>query len=135
MLIADSKYFSVFWSLPINCTSYYCKLKFNSHHLYVLFRICDFCFDICKLFSSCIFPQLNAVLSFSLKREVINWLNVFIKAKAIVLHDEDTYDAVTGLHQKTHYGRPNWDQIMPNIAKDHTGYVRIGMLSTHWLVW
>ncbi|KAL4232497.1 NADPH oxidase 3 [Mactra antiquata] len=40
-------------------------------------------------------------------------------AKAIVLHDEEIYDPITGLHQKTHYGRPNWDQIMPSIAKDH----------------
>lgn len=42
-------------------------------------------------------------------------------AKAIVLHEEDIYDAVTGLHQKTHYGRPNWDQILPNIANNHPG--------------
>ncbi|XP_045195343.2 cytochrome b-245 heavy chain-like isoform X1 [Mercenaria mercenaria] len=47
-------------------------------------------------------------------------------AKTIVLHDEDIYDPVTGLYQKTHYGRPNWDQIMPNIAKDHPG-TKIGV--------
>lgn len=42
-------------------------------------------------------------------------------AKNIVLHDDEVYDAVTGLYQKTHYGRPNWDNIMPNIANDHKG--------------
>lgn len=40
-------------------------------------------------------------------------------AKNIVLHDEEIYDPITGLHQKTHYGRPNWDKIIPDIAKDH----------------
>ncbi|XP_052244445.1 cytochrome b-245 heavy chain-like isoform X2 [Dreissena polymorpha] len=42
-------------------------------------------------------------------------------AKSIVKHDEDVYDSVTGLHQKTHFGRPNWDLILPKIAQDRKG--------------
>ncbi|XP_052808719.1 cytochrome b-245 heavy chain-like isoform X2 [Mya arenaria] len=47
-------------------------------------------------------------------------------AKTIVLHDEEIYDPITGLQQKTHYGRPNWDQIMPTIADKHPG-TKIGV--------
>ncbi|CAH1800225.1 unnamed protein product [Owenia fusiformis] len=38
------------------------------------------------------------------------------QAKNIMLQEEDVYDAVTGLHQKTNYGRPNWDAIFKGIA-------------------
>ena len=50
-----------------------------------------------------------------------HFYKLLFQAKNIVLHDEEIYDPITGLHQKTHYGRPNWDNIMPDIAKNHPG--------------
>ncbi|XP_078619177.1 NADPH oxidase 3-like [Branchiostoma floridae x Branchiostoma japonicum] len=43
------------------------------------------------------------------------------QAKNIILHEEENSDVITGLQQKTHYGRPHWDQIFSNIAQSHTG--------------
>ncbi|KAK3096832.1 hypothetical protein FSP39_003782, partial [Pinctada imbricata] len=43
------------------------------------------------------------------------------QAQNIILHDSEDVDPVTGLQQKTHYGRPHWDKIFENIAKDHQG--------------
>ncbi|CAC5424546.1 NOX2 [Mytilus coruscus] len=43
------------------------------------------------------------------------------QAQNIILHEGDEADPVTGLQQKTHYGRPNWDKIFENISKDHAG--------------
>ncbi|XP_065648729.1 cytochrome b-245 heavy chain isoform X2 [Hydra vulgaris] len=39
----------------------------------------------------------------------------------IVLHESDSADVITGLRQKTNYGRPNWDRIFSNIASSHKG--------------
>ncbi|XP_070567414.1 cytochrome b-245 heavy chain-like isoform X2 [Ptychodera flava] len=43
------------------------------------------------------------------------------QARNIYLHEGDDADVVTGLQQKTHYGRPQWDQIFPGIADAHPG--------------
>ncbi|XP_077976843.1 NADPH oxidase 2-like [Glandiceps talaboti] len=48
------------------------------------------------------------------------------QARNIYLHEGDEADIVTGLRQKTHYGRPQWDQIFPGIAQAHPG-VNIGV--------
>ncbi|KAK3608414.1 hypothetical protein CHS0354_035417 [Potamilus streckersoni] len=40
-------------------------------------------------------------------------------AKNIVLHENEEFDPITGLQQKTHYGRPNWNKIFPAIAEAH----------------
>ncbi|XP_066276251.1 cytochrome b-245 heavy chain-like [Branchiostoma lanceolatum] len=48
------------------------------------------------------------------------------QAKNIILHEEENSDVITGLQQKTHYGRPHWDQIFSNIAQSHTG-VSVGV--------
>ncbi|XP_062511331.1 uncharacterized protein LOC134187231 [Corticium candelabrum] len=37
----------------------------------------------------------------------------------VYMHEEAEGDAITGLQQKTRYGRPNWDQIFPNLASNH----------------
>lgn len=43
------------------------------------------------------------------------------QAHNIILHEGDEADPVTGLHQKTHYGRPDWDKIFETLSKDHAG--------------
>lgn len=35
--------------------------------------------------------------------------------------EDGSADAVTGLRQKTHYGRPRWDQIFQDLASAHSG--------------
>ncbi|KAF6019113.1 NOX3 [Bugula neritina] len=40
-------------------------------------------------------------------------------ARNVALHEEEEVDVVTGLQQKTNYGRPNWDQIFSKTSEDH----------------
>ncbi|KAL3881160.1 hypothetical protein ACJMK2_027618, partial [Sinanodonta woodiana] len=40
-------------------------------------------------------------------------------AKSIFSRENEELDPVTGLQQKTHYGRPNWNKIFPTIADAH----------------
>jgi len=40
--------------------------------------------------------------------------------RALMYDDRET-DTITGLHSKTHIGRPNWPQIFPELAKKHKG--------------
>ena len=40
-------------------------------------------------------------------------------ARNIVMHDADDQDVITGLKQKTNYGRPNWDLIFKGIGDSH----------------
>ena len=49
---------------------------------------------------------------------------VSTQALNIAAHEEDIYDVVTGLKQKTYYGRPNWDQEFSNLAREHEGSVQ-----------
>jgi len=42
-----------------------------------------------------------------------------------MLHEDEAGDAITGLQQKTHYGRPQWDQIFESISSKHPKYVAI----------
>ena len=42
-----------------------------------------------------------------------------------MLHEDEAGDAITGLQQKTHYGRPQWSQIFESISKAHPKYVTI----------
>ena len=39
----------------------------------------------------------------------------------IALHDFDKEDAITGLNQKTNFGRPDWDKIFSKIYDTHKG--------------
>ena len=52
---------------------------------------------------------------------IFKFLHVFvvIKAKTIMVHEEDERDVITGLEQKTNYGRPNWDDIFMKVAQTH----------------
>ncbi|KAK7107772.1 cytochrome b-245 heavy chain-like [Littorina saxatilis] len=44
------------------------------------------------------------------------------QAKNIMLHDRaSAADPITGLQQKTHYGRPQWDRVFEQLAEDHRG--------------
>lgn len=38
------------------------------------------------------------------------------------MQEESEADVITGLQQKTIYGRPNWDEIFPELARKHPGY-------------
>ena len=53
---------------------------------------------------------------------------VSIQALNIAAHEEDIYDVVTGLKQKTYYGRPNWDQEFSNLAREHEGSVQSSLM-------
>ena len=44
-----------------------------------------------------------------------------LKARNIALHEESETDVITGLKQKTNYGRPNWDSIFHDVANKHKG--------------
>ena len=44
-----------------------------------------------------------------------------LKARNIALHEESETDVITGLKQKTNYGRPNWDSIFQDVANKHKG--------------
>ena len=37
------------------------------------------------------------------------------------MKEEEEIDAVTGLRQKTNYGRPKWDSNFKQIAQDNQG--------------
>lgn len=44
------------------------------------------------------------------------------QAQNIILHEHvDESDPVTGLQQKTHYGRPNWNEIFKGLAAENKG--------------
>nr|KAI8759068.1 oxidase [Biomphalaria glabrata] len=44
------------------------------------------------------------------------------QARNIMLHDDvSVYDAVTGLHQKTHFGRPQWENVFKELSQLHKG--------------
>ena len=45
-----------------------------------------------------------------------------------MLHEDEAGDAITGLQQKTHYGRPQWSQIFESISKAHPKYVTINSI-------
>ena len=45
-----------------------------------------------------------------------------LKARNIALHEESETDVITGLKQKTNYGRPNWDSIFEDVANKHKGW-------------
>ena len=40
-------------------------------------------------------------------------------AKVIMSHDAEGEDPITGLQQKTFYGRPNWESIFDQISMAH----------------
>jgi len=46
-----------------------------------------------------------------------------------MLHEDEAGDAITGLQQKTHYGRPQWSQIFESISKSHPKCVNINKLA------
>ncbi|XP_076466941.1 NADPH oxidase 2-like [Babylonia areolata] len=59
------------------------------------------------------------------------------QAKNIMLHDRaSASDPITGLSQKTHYGRPQWDRVFEELTQDHAGqkvgvfFCGAGQLST-----
>ena len=44
-----------------------------------------------------------------------------LQARNIILHENDEEDVITGLKQKTNFGRPNWDEIFRTTAQKHKG--------------
>ena len=42
-----------------------------------------------------------------------------------MLHEDEAGDAITGLQQKTHYGRPRWSEVFESLATAHPKYVTI----------
>ena len=48
-------------------------------------------------------------------------LLLWFQAINIASREEDVYDVITGLKQKTYYGRPNWDQEFSAMAQAHEG--------------
>lgn len=45
----------------------------------------------------------------------------FPQATHFVMHHEEEKDVITGLKQKTLYGRPNWENEFRTIAGQHPG--------------
>lgn len=45
----------------------------------------------------------------------------FSQATHFVMHHEEEKDVITGLKQKTLYGRPNWENEFKTIARQHPG--------------
>eukprot|EP00127_Corallochytrium_limacisporum_P000684 Clim_evm3s23 gene=Clim_evmTU3s23 len=43
----------------------------------------------------------------------------------IMLREDKSYDAITGLRQKTWFGRPDWDREFQSLKKNHTGKVGV----------
>ncbi|XP_064595646.1 cytochrome b-245 heavy chain-like [Liolophura sinensis] len=43
------------------------------------------------------------------------------QAAHVALRHEEEHDPITGLQQKTYFGRPNWDQVFASLAQEHTG--------------
>lgn len=48
---------------------------------------------------------------------------MFVKAAHFRVHHEAENDPITGLKQKTLYGKPNWENEFNSIATTHPGYV------------
>ena len=48
-----------------------------------------------------------------------------------MLHEDETGDAITGLQQKTHYGRPRWGEVFESLATTHPKYVTIYVMCYH----
>ena len=42
-----------------------------------------------------------------------------------MLHEDEAGDAITGLQQKTHYGRPRWSEVFESISRAHPKCVTI----------
>ena len=42
-----------------------------------------------------------------------------------MLHEDEAGDAITGLQQKTHYGRPRWSEVFQSLSTTHPKYVTI----------
>lgn len=51
---------------------------------------------------------------------------LFTQAKDIVSRDRESKDPVTGLAQKTYYGRPEWSKVFQNFLHEHPE-VKIGV--------
>ena len=47
------------------------------------------------------------------------------------MQEEEETDAITGLQQKTHYGRPQWDTIFQTIGQDNPGWVQTKLKPVH----
>jgi len=49
-----------------------------------------------------------------------------------MLHEDEAGDAITGLQQKTHYGRPRWSEIFESISRNHPKWASFNLyLPTH----
>lgn len=51
--------------------------------------------------------------------KIMAFLFTIIQATHIALHDDEKVDVITGLRQKTFYGRPNWETEFKHIAENH----------------
>jgi len=48
-------------------------------------------------------------------------LKYCFQALSIVSHEGEAEDVLTGLRQKTQYGRPNWEHVFRDVAQVHAG--------------
>lgn len=46
-----------------------------------------------------------------------------LKADHAMVHFDKDTDIITGLKQKTHYGRPNWDREFEQVRQENPSYV------------
>lgn len=46
------------------------------------------------------------------------------QAREIYMKEDEEGDIITGLQQKTNYGRPHWDNIFAELGRRHPGYMR-----------
>ena len=70
---------------------------------FFLTKICENVLDAVEVFDDCFIEQ----------------------ARNIMLHEDEAGDAITGLQQKTHYGRPRWSEIFESISRAHPKCVTI----------
>lgn len=61
----------------------------------------------------------NAAISNSVF--MLSFVFHFPQATHFVVHHEEEKDVITGLKQKTLYGRPNWENEFKTIAGQHPG--------------
>ena len=74
------------------------------------------------------FPSLVYSSSLSLNRSDFLDTHIYLtrgwqdnQAFAIMLREGDERDAITGLHAKTHFGRPEWPKIFDSLSFAHPG--------------
>lgn len=79
------------------------------------------CESVLILLTSPAEVQINSVRSFHLKLKHVFSppLTVSSQATHVMVHFDQDTDVITGLKQKTHYGRPAWDKEFEQVRKEN----------------